>query len=208
MSALPLIERPATADSNHTLVLLLTGDGGWANADEKVATGLRDRGAAVLGFNMRAYLGQRRSPDAVAADAACAVTTYLRRWKRTRVMLLGYSRGADVAPFVASRWPPALRDRLNMVALVSLSQAANFQFHLIDLVRDVRRSDDVPVAPELARLRGVRVICIYGSDEEGSGCRDADSTLVTRYERAGGHRLTGGFDAVAGILEQGLREPV
>lgn len=205
VSALPLIERPALSDTNHTLVLLLTGDGGWVGADEKVAVGLRARGAAVLGLNMRAYLSERRSPDTAASDAACAVRTYLRRWQRTRVMLLGYSRGADIAPFVASRWPLELRDRLNMIALVSLGQAANFQFHLIDLVRDVKRNDDINVQPELARLRGLRVICVYGSDEESSGCRDADTTVVTRYQRPGGHRLTGGFDAIAEILEQGLK---
>lgn len=205
VAALPLIERPATSDTNPTLVVLLTGDGGWAGADEKVAVGLRDRGAAVLGLNMRSYLGQRRTPDQVAADVECAARTYLLRWQRTRLMLLGYSRGADIAPFVASRWPADLRERLNMVALVSLSKTANFQFHFIDLLKDVRRDDDIPVAGELLKLRGLRVICIYGSDEQDSGCADADTTIVTKFERGGGHRLTGGFSAVAEILEAGLR---
>jgi type IV secretory pathway VirJ component len=119
-------------------------------------------------------------------------------------MVLGYSRGADLAPFIVSRWPADLRDRINMVALVSLSPNANFQFHLIDLIRDVHRPDDLPVAPEIEKLRGMRVVCIYGSEEEDSGCREADSTVVTRYARPGGHRLTGGFDAVAEILSAGL----
>ncbi|MEP7344348.1 MAG: AcvB/VirJ family lysyl-phosphatidylglycerol hydrolase [Gemmatimonadaceae bacterium] len=207
IATLPLIERPANSDTNRTLVLLLSGDGGFVNADEKVASGLVARGAAVLGVNMRSYLDKRRTPDEVASDLACAARTYLSRWSRTRIMLIGYSRGADLAPFVASRWPSDLRERLNMVALVSLSQTANFHFHLIDLVRDVKRDDDVIVAPELLKLRGLRVICIYGSDERDSGCRDADPTLVTKYERTGGHRLSGGFDAVAEILEQGLRPP-
>jgi type IV secretory pathway VirJ component len=207
VASMPLIERPATSDTNNTLVVLLTGDGGWAGADEKVATGLRARGAAVIGVNMRSYLGRRRTPDETASDIACVTHTFLERWHRARIMLLGYSRGADIAPFVASRWPTELRDRLNMVALVSLSQRANFQFHLIDLVKDVKRDDDVPVAPELDKLRGLRVICIYGSGESDSGCSDADPAVVTKYERGGGHRLTGGFDVMAEILEQGLRPP-
>jgi type IV secretory pathway VirJ component len=201
---LPLIERPATSDTNNTLVLLLTGDGGFAPADEKVAEGLRARGAAVLGVNMRTYLGHRRTPDETANDIGCAARAYLDRWHRTRLMVLGYSRGADLAPFIVSRWPADLRDRINMVALVSLSPNSNFQFHLIDLIRDVHRPDDLPVAPEIEKLRGMRVVCIYGTEEEDSGCREADSTVVTRYARPGGHRLTGGFDAVAEILSAGL----
>jgi type IV secretory pathway VirJ component len=207
LMALPLIKRPARVDSNPTLVVLLTGDGGWAPADEKVAASLLDRGAAVLGLNMRAYLSRPRTPDETAADVACAARTYLERWHRTRIMLLGYSRGADIAPFVAARWPDNLRGRINMVALVSMSTRANFHFHLVDLVRDVNRPDDLPVAPELAKLAGLRVVCIYGSDEKDSGCEAADSTLVTKYQRKGGHRLTGGFAAVADILEQGLKAP-
>lgn len=41
--ALSLIERP-TGQGSGPLVLLLTGDGGWANADQKVAEGLVSRG--------------------------------------------------------------------------------------------------------------------------------------------------------------------
>lgn len=204
---MPLIERPATSDTNSTLVVLLTGDGGWAGADEKVAEGLRERGAAIVGVNMRSYLSDRKTPNEAAADIGCVAEEYAKRWSRPRLMLLGYSRGADIAPFVASRWPASLTTKLNAVALVSLSTTANFQFHYIDLIRDVKRADDVPVAPELAKLVGVRVLCVYGTEEQGSGCHDADPSIVTSYPLGGGHRLTGGFAIMAHILEQGLRAP-
>ena len=207
VASLPRIERPAASDTNNTLVILLTGDGGFAPADDKVAKGLRERGAAVLGINMRTYLGHKRTPDEVAHDIGCAARAYLDRWHRTRLMVLGYSRGADLAPFIVSRWPADLRDRINMVGLVSLSANANFQFHLIDLIRDVKRPDDVPIAPELEKLRGMHVVCIYGTEEDDSGCLQADTSVVTRYARPGGHRLTGGFDAVADILGAGLHPP-
>lgn len=192
------------ADTNATLVVLLTGDGGWAHADEEVAKGLRARGAAVVGLDMRAYLRTRRSPDEAAHDVGCLADAYAARWQRDRLMVLGYSRGADIAPFVVARWDDARRSRINLVALVSLSTHANFQFHLIDLIRDVSRDTDVPVAPELGRLRGLRAICIYGTEEDHSGCRGADTTVITPYARDGGHRLTGGFDAIAALLERGL----
>ncbi|MEO7962776.1 MAG: AcvB/VirJ family lysyl-phosphatidylglycerol hydrolase, partial [Gemmatimonadaceae bacterium] len=77
--------------------------------------------------------------------------------------------------------------------------------HFIDLVRDVKRADDVPVGPELAKLAGLRLFCVFGTEEEDSGCHDGDPSIITAYSRGGGHRLTGGFNAMADILEQGLR---
>jgi type IV secretory pathway VirJ component len=204
---LPVIERPATDDTATTLVVLLTGDGGWAGADEKVATGLRARGAAVVGLNMRSYLGDRKTPEQAADDVGCIAEYFSALWRRSRLLLLGYSRGADIAPFVAARWPDTLRARLNMIALVSPSTRANFKFHFIDLLRDVERDDDLPIGPELLRLRGLRVICIYGTGDKGSGCPGNDPQLVQSYARPGGHRLTGGFDAVADLLAAGLSPP-
>ena len=201
-NSIPVIERNATGSA--PLTLMLTGDGGWANADQKVAEGLVARGSAVVGVNMRSYLGKRRSPDEAARDMACLASAYLAAWHRDHLLVLGYSRGADIAPFVVARWPAELRQRVTMVALVSMSTRANFQFHFIDLVRDVVRTDDLEVAPELQRLRGLNVICVSGEDDHDSGCSVADTTIVKRYSRAGGHRITGGFSAIADLLVPSL----
>jgi len=204
---LPVIERPAIHDTAATLVVLLTGDGGWASADEKVATGLRARGAAVVGLNMRSYLGERKTPQQTADDVGCIAEHFSEVWHRSRLMLLGYSRGADIAPFVAARWPETLRGRLNMVALISPSRQANFTFHWIDLFRDVERDDDLSLGPELQRLRGLRVICVFGTDDKTSGCLGSDPQLVQSFVRPGGHRLIGGFEAMADLLAAGLSPP-
>jgi type IV secretory pathway VirJ component len=202
-SIIPVIERQAS-DGRGPLVILLTGDGGWANADQKVAEELMTRGSSVIGVNMRAYLGTKRSPDEAARDIGCVARTYGERWQRDRLLLLGYSRGADVAPFVAARWPADLRARLTMVALVSMSAKANFQYHFIDLVRDVARDDDVEINPEIARMRGLNVICVFGKEDHDSGCLKTDTTIVKRFERTGGHRLTQGFAAIAELLTPAL----
>jgi type IV secretory pathway VirJ component len=205
-SVVPVIERPA-ADGHGPLVILLTGDGGWANADQKVADELTARGSSVVGVNMRAYLGTKRSPGEAARDIGCVARTYGERWQRDKLLLLGYSRGADIAPFVAARWPADLRARLTMVALVSMSAKANFQYHFIDLVRDVARPDDVEITPEIARMRGLPVICVYGKDDHDSGCLQTDTSIVRRYSRNGGHRLTEGFAAIAELLTPALASP-
>jgi type IV secretory pathway VirJ component len=104
---------------------------------------------------------------------------------------MGYSRGADIMPFVANRLPIDARARVGLLALLGLSGRASFQFHWIDILRDSHRPTDLPVAPELERLRGTRILCVYGDDEKDSACRGIDRTLAIPVERDGAHRIYG-----------------
>ena len=204
---LPLVPLPprtplhAAATADSTLVVLLTGDGDWAEIDTGIADTLRAAGMAVVGLKSRSYLqGHDRTPDGMARDVERVVRYYGPLWQRPRVVLLGYSRGADLAPFVATRLASDVRSRVGLVAMLGLAQAANFHFYWSDIVSDHRRPTDLPVAPELARLRGTPMLCVYGADETDSGCRDADPTLVQRVERAGGHHFDKDYAALGALV--------
>lgn len=192
----------ARTASESTLVVMITGDGDWADIDRQIAASLADAGAAVVGLKARAYLeGGRRTPDAAARDVERILRHYLPLWNRDRVALVGYSRGADLMPFVAARLPADLRARVGVVAMFGLGSTGNFTFHWSDLVTDKSRPDDLPVAPELARLRGTRLLCVYGSDEKDSGCRDADPSLgMERLERGGAHHFDKNYPALAALV--------
>lgn len=195
---LPLIEVPAR-DSGPTMAVLLSGDGGWASIDRQIAEQLESHGVSVVGLNMKDYLGTERTPAEVSADLARIIRTYRQRWHRDRVIVVGFSRGADIAPFALARFPDSLRAEVKLLALVGLAEEANFKWHWQDVIRDVKRSNDKPVRPELDRLRDVRTICIYGADEKESGCRDTPPE-VKRVERPGGHHMDGDYKAVGQLV--------
>lgn len=189
---LPLTVVPAVgADAGRTLLVLVSGDGGWAAGDRAVAQELAANGIAVVGLDARTYLRQaRRTPDSAARDLARIFAHYGALWNRGRLALLGYSRGADLAPFLVTRLPAEQRRRLALVAMVGLAEPASFQFHWTDLVRDDARPSDLRVRPELERLRGMNLLCLYGRDEKGSLCPQLDPGLATVAVHAGGHHLT------------------
>jgi type IV secretory pathway VirJ component len=200
LAGLPVVEVPAAARGGGTLAIILTGDGDWAPIDRAIAADLAEHGVAVVGLNMRAYLSRRRTPDGTAADVARIARHYMDAWQRSRVVLVGYSRGADTAPFVANRLPADLRQRLSLVALLGPSTYANFEFHWADLFGSVRRPDDLPTPPELSRLKGTPVVCIYGTGEKDSLCRTADPRAVTLVPRGGEHHFDGDFRALGDII--------
>jgi len=206
---LPLVELlPPTAAAGRartaadsTLVVLMTGDGDWADIDKGIAEGLSAAGAAVVGLKSRTYLQAKpRSPDVLARDVERVLRHYLPLWGRDRVVLLGYSRGADFVPFVANRLPADLRARVALLGMFGMEQWASFEFHWSDIVRDTHRPSDLAVAPELARLRGTPMLCVYGSDEKDSACRLADASLIERVERGGAHHFDKDYAALAALV--------
>jgi type IV secretory pathway VirJ component len=120
------------------------------------------------------------------------------------VVLIGCSRGADLVPFMASRLPPDLRDKVALTALIGPGQGSSFEFSLLDIARSHARPDTFPVQPEVAKLRGTPVVCLYGSKDRGAICRSLGNTGLARaVEPAGGHRVSAddGPALVATILD-------
>jgi type IV secretory pathway VirJ component len=200
---LPLHEVPVSHDGRR-LAFLITGDGGYAPGDRGIAETFGTRGVPTVALNARDYLGTKRLPDDVARDAAAIMRHYLALWHRDSVILVGYSRGADMAPFIVTRLPADVRDRLSLVAMIGLGERASFEFHWSDLVRDTKRPTDIPVEPEVMKIHGVRMLCLYGEAEKTSQC-PALSPTVLRADRHNGRHALSREDGVA-VAQRILRE--
>lgn len=186
---LPLIEMPVS-ERHGTLAVLLTGDGGWAAGDKGMAAELEKHGIPVVGFLSPSYLQVPRTPDGTGKDLDRLLDHYLAAWRCDHVMIIGYSRGADLVPFMVSRLPPTVRARVTVVTMIGLSDVASFQYRPTDLFAAGLRYNDYPIEPELGKLTGMRLICISGERERGSLCPTLGSSAVHIATHPGGHRLT------------------
>jgi type IV secretory pathway VirJ component len=200
---LPLIELKPSSRSPE-LAVVISGDGGWASIDRQIGESLAATGIPVVGLNSLNYFWKARTPERASADLARIMRHYLDAWKASDVVLVGYSRGADVLPFMVTRLPDELKRRIRLIALVGLSRRAGFEFHFADLFR--RENDtDRPTVPEVQRLSGMRVLCVYGTDEEDSACRQLPRGLATQVALPGGHHFQGAYRDVAGRILQAIR---
>jgi type IV secretory pathway VirJ component len=167
---LPVVKVPAPIGSHGPLLLVLSGDGDWTAFMKELSDMAAAHGAPVVGLEMRTYLSTPRKPDQVAADLEPVVRGQLKEWNRDDIVIIGYSRGADTAPFVVNRWPGDLRTRVRALGLIGLSDNASFEFHWEDLAIDVSRPTDIPTRPELEKLAGLSILCFRGEDEQKSAC--------------------------------------
>ena len=107
---LPLVEVPAPDSNTDTLCVIVSGDGGWAAIDKGISAALAKQGIPVVGLNALKYFWSARTPDQSAKDLERILRHYLAAWKKQKVLLVGYSFGADVIPFMATRLPDDLRN--------------------------------------------------------------------------------------------------
>ncbi len=177
------------------LVVLLTGDGGWARIDRKMSAGLVAGGIPVVGFNSLRYFWKARTANEAAAAVARTTEHYLRVLSRTRVILVGYSFGADVLPFIVNRLPADLRRQVVGIVLIGPTQSAVFEVKISGWIPWLAKNGE-PLAPELARLDARQVLCLYGAEEPESSC-PALALAGARTQRIGvGHHLGGQYEAV------------
>ncbi|MDR6839787.1 AcvB/VirJ family lysyl-phosphatidylglycerol hydrolase [Pseudoxanthomonas sacheonensis] len=200
---LPLIEVPADGDSD-TFAILLSGDGGWAGLDKEVAKSLVAKGIPVVGFDSLRYFWKAREPEELATDVDRIVRHYAKHWRKKRVVLIGYSQGADVLPFAVNRLPASSRALVAQTVLMGLGQNASFEFHLSNWVGN---DDGLPILPEAIKLSDADTLCLYGEDEDDSLCPDIPPGHVHAQSLAGGHHFDGAYDKLAELIVQRIAEP-
>jgi type IV secretory pathway VirJ component len=203
LSDLPIIEVPAqpvgaalahTAPSD-TFAIIMSGDGGWAGLDQDVAAALAAKGIPVVGLDSLRYYWTRRTPAGLAADTDRMIRYYLAHLGKRRVLLIGYSQGADVLPFAINRLPGATRAHVALAAVLGLSEHALFEFHLTSWVSD--DNSGPATLPEIDRIAGIPVLCIYGADEKDSLCPKLDPKKFQVVMLKGGHHFDGDYSGLA-----------
>lgn len=211
LAELPLIEvlasGPAAAKSDQFAVLL-SGDGGWAGLDKEVAGALSERGIPVAGIDSLRYFWKARTPAGLAADIDRIVRYYAYQWKKKRVLLIGYSQGADVLPFAINRLPAETRDLVQLNVLIGVGKQASFEFHVSNWFSN---SSGTPIKPETDKLSSADTLCLYGADDDESLCPTIGTAHARVVNLAGGHHFGGDYRKLAELIisqSQAPAEPV
>jgi type IV secretory pathway VirJ component len=194
---LPLVEVQSHGQESQLLAVIISGDGGWAGIDRDIAHILSSQGISVVGLNSLQYFWKGRTPDQSAKDLERTIRYYLKAWSKKEFILLGYSRGADVLPFMANRLSKDLRNRVRLIALLGPGEAVGFEFHVKEWIAAPSGRQAQPVLPELEKLRGTKILCFCGKKEPDSLCRKIDEGLGRTFVLPGAHHFGGQYEAIA-----------
>jgi type IV secretory pathway VirJ component len=193
-----VIEVEASAGHSDAFAVLISGDGGWAGIDKQVAALLADRGVPTAGLDSLRYFWQPRTPAGLAQDIDRIIRYYAFHWHKKSALLVGYSQGADVLPFVVNRLPAATRSMVHLTTLIGVSASADFEFHVSNWISN--DTSGLPVTPEINKLSSSDTLCVYGDDDEESICPRISPQHVRIIKLPGGHHFGGNYVPLAQLI--------
>ena len=206
LSDLPITEVPATGKEADTFAVMISGDGGWAGLDQGVSGELAAHGIPVVGLNSLKYFWHARSADSTANDVTRIIEQYAARWHKPRVLLVGYSFGADVMPFVFNRLPADTRARVASVSLLGLGPAATFEVTVGEWLPGADDKGE-PLVPEVERMPAIPLLCVMGDGERNSSCPKLQRPNLTVRQIGDGHHFGGLDGPIAAAIRAAAAPP-
>ncbi|HEY3729936.1 MAG TPA: AcvB/VirJ family lysyl-phosphatidylglycerol hydrolase [Steroidobacteraceae bacterium] len=203
---LPLAEVPATQSPRDAFAVLYSGDGGWRDLDRSLADILAAKGLSVAGVDVLRYFWARKSPAKAAADLARIIRYYQQRWQRRKVVLIGFSFGADVLPLMVNDLPGDLRSDISLITLLAPERRTAFEVVASGWF-GVHNGAGMAIAPELLKLSGIHIQCFYGSDEGADSlCTTAEAAKmgVEVVVKPGGHHFDRNYQELADQILAGV----
>jgi type IV secretory pathway VirJ component len=204
---LPLVEVEAAPGSaqRDQFAIMLSGDGGWAAIDRALSTRLAAAGIPVAGIDSLRYFWGARTPQRTADDVTRLWKYYRQHWQRSQLVLVGFSQGADVLPFVVNRLAPSTRTALAATFLLSIGKRADFEFHLKNWVGT--GDGQLPILPELLKLADQHVFCVYGTQDVDTVCPQLPAAHFGLLHLPGSHHFDGHYDDLARLMLEALARP-
>jgi len=168
--ALPGVVEVQTGRVGKPLVIFWSGDGGWHHdLDAKMGAELAGRGFDVVGLDTNVWFSSLRTRVEAGRKLAELIAHYGRTAPGRRIIVMGWSFGADVLPIAFNNLPDTDKQAISALVLLAVSRSTTMQVTLAS--RTGLDPGDVPVMPELARLPRDKLICVYNThDSATSGC--------------------------------------
>lgn len=160
------ITREKTTLTNGPVALFFSGDGGWYGFEQIIADKLAAEGIPTIGIDVKRYLWNRRTPEETAKDMADLLSYYGKEWNKTKFLVIGYSQGAEMVPFIANRLPDILKSNITSAVLLSPETTTDFEIHITNMLGLGSKQNKLSVVDEIVKMKNIPALCIFGENEK------------------------------------------
>jgi type IV secretory pathway VirJ component len=146
--------------------LLISGDGGWYSFEQQIADNLAILGIPTIGVDSKKYFWNRKTPEGTAEDIAMVLSYYGKEWGKERFILIGYSLGAELVPFIVNRFPAELKSRVSSAVLLSPAVYTDFEIHISNMIGMGNSQNTYNVINEIIKMKDMPALIIFGEAEK------------------------------------------
>src|SRR5436190_1261255 len=193
-SKLPLKEWNSVA--NKPLVFYISGDGGYTSFSVGVCSTINKTGYQVLSLNSKSYFDDKKTPQQTTDDIVNYLNDKFNKRKDQQFILIGYSFGADITPFVVNLFPDSIKKKLVSVVLLSPSTSTDFETHVWDKL-GLKKKRNMDVVAEVNKLGAIKTTIILGNDDDEFPIKSIKLKNYVHELLPGGHHYEGNTDEVA-----------
>jgi type IV secretory pathway VirJ component len=184
----------ASADTAKPLIFYISGDGGFNKFSTSFMQSLNKEGYAVIGLNAKDYFWKKKKPQEAAMSIEEAINASNKEWKKKNIVLIGYSFGADISPFMLTHFSAALSNRVSHLILLSPSEKTDFEIHVLQMF-GWGKDEGESVPAEVNKIVKP-VTIIVGDDENEFPFNQLTIKNKQIIKMRGGHHYDGNVDAL------------
>jgi len=185
----------ASTDTTKPMVFYISGDGGFNKFSTSFMQSLNKAGYAVIGLNAKDYFWSKKKPQDAANAIEEAINESNKAWKRKNIVLIGYSFGADVSPFMLTHFSAGLSNKVTHLILLSPSSKTDFEIHVLQML-GLGKDEGQNVPGEINKV-SKPVTIIVGDDENEFPFDQLTIKNKQVIKMKGGHHYDGDVDALS-----------
>jgi type IV secretory pathway VirJ component len=193
----------ASIDTTKPLIFYISGDGGFNKFSTSFMQSLNQEGYAVIGLDAKDYFWNKKKPQEAATAIEEAINGSNKEWKKKNIVLIGYSFGADVSPFMLTHFSAALGNKVNHLILLSPSAKTDFEIHVLQMLGWGKDAGESVPAEINKILKPVRII--VGDDESGFPFDLLTIKNKRIIKMPGGHHYDGDVEALCKQVIQQIK---
>jgi len=205
---MPITLIPSVLKDTLPLAFLISGDGGWTSFDQNLGEALAEKGISVIGLDAQSYFWDEKNPDITTAEISKAVEHFMQQWNKKTYILVGYSFGASVIPFVTNRLSASLKESLKGEYSLSPDEKADFEIHISDMLSIDNSENNYDVLSEIKKIKSQKPVCIFGQEEEQETTNKFVKTGVKVLVVPGSHHYNNDFKGIAELIVKHTMEKV
>ena len=197
IDSLPLIIiEPTEVKSDH-FVILYSGDGGWSEFTQELASEYQSRGIPVIGINSLYYFWFAKNAEKAAKDIENVSQYFAKQWKLSEFDLVGFSFGAEVIPGIINKLSEKTHKLIHQAVMIAPGNNVKFEFKISDWFDNA--DSGTSIRDEVLKIKSLKIKCVYG-DEDRPGVCSQFPTPETTYKLKGGHHFNDDFDQFKTLL--------
>ncbi len=193
--------------SDKPIIFYISGDSGFNTFSKGIGENLHSLGYDVFALDTKSYFWNYKSPKKASHDVEKYIKKQLKGRENQNVILVGFSFGSEVVPFIYNRFSDDLKSKLEQVFVIGPTTTNNFRIQFNEYIGAEEASkENLLVIPEINKMGNVPVTVVL-SDEEFTAFPYKEITLGSNYQMkhlAGDHHYGGNTKMLADFINDNL----